>query len=336
MPVTIHEVAKRAGGGIGTVSSVVNNSRPVSEETRQKVLTAIEELNFVPNPSGRRLSIGRTHMIAGVFPFFVRVSQFERLRGVMSVVGKSDYDISLFVVETTAQRTKVLQTVPHHGRIDGLLIFSFVPNEADIRQIHQHDIPTVLIGAFHPELHSIVLNDAVAAQAAVQHLLDLGHQKIAYLYEYLDEPFTFPSGRARYQGYCQALESAGISLNPKYHCQGSYSYEQGRQTALDLLKLSNPPTAILTYSDQMALTVLKAARDLNLEVPGDLSIISYEDTELAQAAQITAVRQHLFESGVQGVELLLKAIDRSDTSPTCFQLPVELVIRQTTARPVQL
>lgn len=332
MPVTIRDVAKRAGVGIGTVSSVINNSRPVSEPTRLRVLEAIEELNFVPNFRARRLSRGKTHMIAVVIPFFVRVAQFERLRGVMSVIAKSEYEVTLFVTEPTSDRNKVLQTVPHQGSIDGLLIFSFVPTETEIQQISRQKIPTVLVGAYHPDLPSIVLNDALATKTAVRHLIDLGHHKIAYVYEHREEPTSFPSTGARYQGYCQALEGAGLVLNPDYQYQASSNYEQGQQVALDLLTQPDPPTAIFTHSDKLALGIIRAARELNLKIPDHLSILSYEDTELAQAAQITAVRQHLFESGVQGVKVLLNRIDSPDSAPTCFQLPVELVIRQTTAR----
>ena len=330
MPTTIHDVAKRAGVGIGTVSSVLNNSRPVNEKTRQKVLMAIDELDFVPNPSGRRLSMGKTHTIAVVIPFFTRAAQFERLRGVMSVIAESGYDISLFAVETVPQRNKVLQTVPHRGRIDGLLIFSIDPSEADIQRIRRQNIPTVLVEAYHPELHSVVLDDVTGAQTAVQHLIDLGHHQIACINEPLDDPFGFPFSRNRYQGYCQALKEAGYPVDPALHCQDWHNRENGRRMAFDLLNSDNPPTAIFTYSDEFALGVLEAARDLNLKVPHDLSVASYDDIELAHFAQLTTIRQHLFEAGVQGVELLLDAIDNPDLPPVRLQLPTALVIRRTT------
>ncbi len=332
MSVTIYDVAKRAGVGIGTVSSVINNSRPVSEATRQKVLEAIDELDFVPNLSGRRLSRGKVQLIGVVIPFFVGVSQFERLRGVMSAIAKSDYDITLFVVESISHSRQVLQTVPLHNQLDGLVVFSLVPTEADLRRLRQHNVPAVLVGAYHPDLPCIVLDDVAAAQAAIQHLVDLGHRKIAYVNEYLETRFDMPARRQRYEGYCRALEAANLSLNPAYYCQGVDSYEQDRQKIMDLLSMVEPPSAVLTYSDPLALSVLKIARDLDLNIPGDLSIISYEDTELAQVAQLTAVRQHLFKSGAQGVELLFNLINNPDLLATCLHLPVELVIRQTTAR----
>lgn len=333
MPNTIHDVAKRAGVGIGTVSSVINNSRHVNETTRQRVLSAIAELDFVPNPSGRRLSMGKTHTLGIIIPFFTGSSQVERLRGVMSVIASSDYDISLFTIETFTQRNKVLQTVPRRGRVDGLLIFSMTLSESDVRRICQEEIPAVLVETSHPALPSIFVDDVAAAYSAVKHLIDLGHRRIGYISDYLDDPFgTF--SRNRYVGYQQAHEEAGLPVCPDYLRQDDHSRANGRRMALELLHLPHPPTAIFAYSDEFALGVLDAAGELNLQVPRDLSVVGYDDIELAHFAQLTTVRQHLFDSGVQGVEVLLDAIDnKSETSPIQLQLPTELVIRHTTAPP---
>jgi LacI family transcriptional regulator len=333
VPATIHDVAKRAGVGIGTVSSVLNNSRPVNEATRQKVLAAIAELDFVPNPSGRRLSIGKTHTIGVVIPFFTIASQTERLRGVMSVIAESDYDIGLFAVETVPQRTKTLQTISRRGRIDGLLIFSLDPSEDDLRRIRQENVPVVLIEAYHPDLHSIFLDDVTAAQQAVEYLISLGHCRIAYISEPWGDPFGSPFMFNRYTGYSRALEAAGIKLEPVYHAQGPMSREGGRQMGLQLFSLPNPPTAVFAFSDVQALGLIEAARELKLKVPDDLSVIGYDDIDMAYYAQLTTVRQQLFESGVQGVELLLEAIDKPGMPPVHRQLATELIIRQTTAPP---
>ncbi len=333
MAVTIHDVARRAGVGIGTVSSVLNNSRPVNEATRQKVLTAIEELNFIPNPSGRRLSMGKTHTLAVVIPYFTIASQFERLRGVMSVIAESDYDISLFAVETIPQRNRVLQTVPHRGRMDGILIFSLNPSEDDLRRIRQENIPTVLVEASHPDLPHILLDDTTAAAEAVQHLVDLGHTRIGFIGDYADDLFGSGFSRHRYTGYCQVLEAAGLPIRSDYYREGWPNRENGWQMALDLLNLPEPPTAIFAFSDELALGVLEAARDLELSVPDQLSVVGYDDIELAHFAQLTTVRQHLVESGIQGVELLLDAIDNPEAAPVRMQLPTELVVRRTTGPP---
>lgn len=336
MPATIYDVAQRAGVGIGTVSSVLNNSRPVNEATRQKVVTAIAELNYTPNPSARRLSIGKTHTIAVVMPFFTLASQFERLRGIMSVIADSDYDISLFAVETVPQRNKILQTVPRRGRVDGLLIFSLNPTEDDLSRIRQEKFPAVLVESAHPDLTHIFLDDVTAARNAVAHLIQLGHTKIGYISDLLDDLFSTFLSLHRYQGYCQALTAAGIPINPDYRRERWHSRENGRQMALELLNLPDPPTAIFCFSDELALGVMEAARNLNLNIPRDLSIVGYDDIELAHFVQLTTVRQQLFESGVQGTTLLLDLIANPDLPPSGFQFPTELVIRYTTAPPGQI
>jgi len=330
-PVTIHDVANHAGVGIGTVSSVINNSRPVNEATRQKVLSAIKELDFVPNPSGRRLSLGKTHTIGVIIPYFTIASQIERLRGVVSVIGASDYDISLFTIETIPQRNQVFQTVPRHGRIDGLLVFSISPTEKDLLRIRRENIPTVLVEATHPDLTHIFIDDVAAARTEEEHLIELGHHKIAYISDYLDDPFGSNFSRHRYDGYAQALDAANIPIRPQYHRQCYLNRQEARRTATKLLQLPDPPTAIFAFSDELALGVLEAARDFNINVPDDLSVVGYDDIELAKFAQLTTVRQNLFESGVQGVELLLNVIKHPHIPPSQLQLPTQLIVRRTTA-----
>lgn len=333
MPATIHDVAKKAGVGIGTVSSVLNNSRPVNKATRERVLKAIAELDFVPNPSGRRLSMGKTHTIGVVIPFFTISSQSERLRGVMSVIAGSDYDITLYSVESVPQRNKVFQRVPRRGRIDGLLIFSLTPTEDDFYRISQGNMPTVLVEGFHPQLHSLSVDDCLAAQHAVEHLIQLGHKKIAYIGDYLDDPFGTFFSRNRYQGYCQALQKAGLPVLVEYRRLGWLDRNEAREMTLELLHLPEPPTAIFSFSDEQALGALEAARDLGLNVPGDLSVVGYDDIRLAEFAQLTTVRQNLFGSGVRGVELLLSLIENPQDIPSRIRISTELIIRKTTAPP---
>lgn len=333
MPTTIHDVAKRAGVGIGTVSSVMNHSRPVNETTRQKVLTAVAELNYVPNPSARSLSMGKTHTIAVVVPFFTSAAQMERLRGVMSVIAESDYDINLFAVETIPQRDKVLQSI-HQGSVDGLLIFSLYSNDSDLERIAQEKIPTVLVESTHPTLPHLFVDDIAAAKTAVNHLIDLGHRRIAYISSYLDDPFGSPFSYNRYLGYCQALQEAGLDVEANYQLQGKHNRESGRTMAHHLLTQADRPTAVFTFSDELALSVLETARDLQIAIPQELSVVGYDDIELAHFAQLTTIRQHLFASGQQAVSWLLELIGTTpNPANTSRAMTPELIIRQTTAPP---
>jgi len=188
----------------------------VRESTRQRVLQAIEELHYTPNPLARRLSLGKTLTIAVIVPFFTRPSFVERLRGIEYVLADSENDLILFNVETTAWRDEYFHTVPRRERIDGLLIISLSPRDAEVAHFLQAGVPTVLVDARHPQLNRVVIDDVNGGYMATQHLISLGHRRIGYVSDQLENPFNFVSSRDRYEGYRQALAEAGIRFRPDY------------------------------------------------------------------------------------------------------------------------
>jgi DNA-binding LacI/PurR family transcriptional regulator len=332
-PATIRDVAKKAGVGLGTVSRVINNSPLVSEATRKRVLQAIDELNYVPSPTARRLSLGKTLTIAVIAPFFTRPSNIERLRGIENSLAESEYDLIVFNVETVERRDTLLREVPRRERADGVLIVSLSPRDSDIPFLARAGVPIVLIDAHHPSLPRVVVDDVKGGYVATQHLIDLGHSRVGYISDILENPFNFISSRDRYQGYQRALEEAGIPMRPDYHGQGMHGRYEACRLAVDMLSLPERPTAIFAASDTQAIGVLEAAQELNLRVPEDLSVIGYDDIEVAEYLGLTTVQQLLFESGQRGVEVLLKALDDPPIETPFEVLPTELVIRRTTVPP---
>jgi DNA-binding LacI/PurR family transcriptional regulator len=330
---TIRDVAKRAGVGLGTVSRVLNDSPLVSEATREHVLKVIAELNYKPSPTARRLSLGKTLTIAAISAFFTRPAFIERLRGVESTLAESEYDLIVFNVETVERRDKCFRDVPRPDRVDGVLIISLAPCDEDVERFANNGVPVVLIDANHPGLSRAVTDDVAGGRVATQHLIDLGHRRIGYVSDPLQNPFNFISSRDRYQGYRRALQAAGIPFRSEYHRQGEHGRYEARHLAAELLALPKPPTAIFAASDTQAMGVLEAARDAGLKVPEDLSIIGYDDIEIAEYLGLTTVRQLLFESGRRGVELLLKALDNPQIEPKREILPTELIVRATTTPP---
>jgi LacI family transcriptional regulator len=332
-PATIRDVAKRAGVGVGTVSRVLNNNPAVSDGTRRKVLAAIDELSYTPNPSARRLSLGKTLSIAVIVPFFTRPAFVERLRGVEYALSQSEYDLILFNVETTVERDIYFRELPRRERVDGLLVISLSPPNGEVNYLLQAEVPTVLIDAYHPSLDHVVIDDVAGGRLATQHLIDLGHGKIGLVSDPLVNPFNFVSSRDRYQGYRQALAEAGISFRPEYHRQAPHGREEARQMATNLLSLPDRPTAIFATSDTQAVGVLEAAQNMGLTVPEDLSVIGYDDIEMAEYLHLTTIRQPLFALGIEAVELLLDSIASPPVAPRRVLLPIELVARGTTAPP---
>ena len=329
---TIRDVAKQAGVGVGTVSRVINGSSAVRDSTRQKVLEAIEILDFSPNLVARRLSLGKTNTIGIIVPYFTNPSVVERLRGVVSVIAASDYEMVLFDVETIARREAYLRDVPRRRQVDGLLIISLELTNEEVGRLERSKIPTVLVDARHPDLNQVVVNNVEGGYIATRHLLDLGHRRIGYLSDYLSDPFNSPV-RDRFIGYNMALEEAEVTFRPEYHLQAKHGREPARKMTHELLDLPDPPTAIFAYSDTQAIGVIEAARERALNIPADLSVIGFDDIEAAEYLNITTVRQALYDSGVRGSELLLETMAASSHSPKHEILPTELIIRQTTASP---
>ena len=337
--VTNRDVAKRAGVGIATVSRVLNDSPLVSVETRHRVQTAIADLDYSPSAVARRLSRGKSMAVAVIAPFFTRRSYVERLQGIENVLSTAGYDLILYNVETVARRDECLRAVPRGERLDGLLIVSLTPDDDEVRQFASLGVPAVLIDAYHPALPTVRIDDVAGARTAVQHLIDLGHRRIAYIGETLDQnPLNFQPIGDRYQGYRHTLDEAGIPYCPEYHRQGKYGWREALHMTHELLDLPEPPTAIFAYSDTMAFGVLEAAQQRGVDVPGRLSVIGFDDVEIAQYFRLTTVRQPLHESGARGAELLLEGMD-SDDEPTAvgprhIVQPTELVARSTTGPPL--
>jgi len=330
---TIRDVAQKAGVGLGTVSRVLNNSPLVSGATRQHVLEVITALNYSPSPVARRLSLGKTLTIAAIVPFFTRPSVVERLRGVEATLAESEYDLIVFNVEAVERRDVCFRDVPRRERVDGVLIMSLAPRDKDVARFVRAGVPVVLVDASHPALSRAVTDDVAGGQMATQHLIDLGHRRIGYISDPLESPFNFTSSRDRFQGYRQALAAAGIPFRLEYHRQGEHGHYEARRLAAELLALPEPPTAIFAASDTQAMGVLEATQDAGIVIPQGLSVIGYDDIEIAEYLRLTTIRQQLFESGVRGVELLLETLDTPSREPVCEVLPVELVVRETTAAP---
>ena len=329
---TIRDVAKKAGVGVGTVSRVLNGSSSVKETTREKVLNVIEELHYSPNPAARRLSRGKTMVIGAIVPYFTNPSVVRRLQGVVSVIAESAYDLILFDVESEEHRDVFLRNVPRRQMVDGLLIVSLTPSDEDVQHLLQAHMPTVLVDANHPQLSRVIVDNVAGGYQATKHLIDLGHRKIAFISDFLDDPFNSPV-RDRFQGYQNALFEASLPFYSKYHRQGVHGRSQAKKMTHELLDLPIPPTAIFAYSDTQAVGAIEAARERNVNIPQDLSVVGFDNIEAAEYLQITTIRQALYDSGVHGAQLLLNLMEKPSSTPVEISLPTELVMRQTTASP---
>jgi DNA-binding LacI/PurR family transcriptional regulator len=329
-PATIADVARRAGVGVGTVSRVLNDSPQVRPRTRERVETAIDELDFRPSLAARSLSLGRTHSIGVVVPLVTSPSAMQRLGGFISVMTRSTYDVVLFDVEQPSQGDEHLRRLSHGGGADGVLVVSLRPSDEQVERFVASRTPVVLLDAAHPRLAHVTIDDVEGGRLAARHLLDLGHRRIAYVG---DAPTGFGWGSHRRTGYEDALRAAGLEPEDGLAREGAHGREVAQAQAAELLALPEPPTAVFAASDTQALGVLDAARDAGVRVPGALSVIGFDDLEVAEVARLTTVRQPLRESGVRAAELLLALVAGRDDGDRHEVLPLGVVARGTTGPP---
>jgi DNA-binding LacI/PurR family transcriptional regulator len=333
---TLQDVALHAGVSKATASRVLNGSVQVDPSTRRRVLEAMAELDYTPSSAARRLSFGRTLTISVVTSFLTRPQAAERLRGVDAILSDSEFDLVIYNVETVEKRDQYLRGLALAQRTDGLLVVSLPPREEDVSRLSSAVIPVVVIDVHAPAVQGLphVIGDDVAGgEAATRHLLELGHHRIAFVGDEFDNPFAFTSSRHRYEGYERAILAAGIAPRPDLVALGAHSRYEARELAGALLSRPTRPSAIFAASDTQALGVMSAAHEAGLRVPEDLSVVGYDDIEVADYLELTTVRQHLFESGRLGAEMLLREVASRSATPPAIVLSPEVVVRGTTAPP---
>jgi LacI family transcriptional regulator len=311
----IRDVAERAGVGVGTVSRVLNDSPGVASATRERVRAVMDELGYRPSSTARNLSLGRTQTLGVIAPFFTSPSVVERLRGIDDVVGETAYDLALFNIETREQRRIALRRLAGHDRVDGLLIISLPPTGAEVRAFSRDGVPAVLVDVAHHVLPHVAIDDVAGGALAARHLLDAGHRDVAFIGDVKDEAFGFASSERRLQGFRATLRDAGVELAAPHVRRGPFGRETAGRLTRQLLGLRRRPTAIFAASDVQAFGVLDAAARVGLTVPEHLSVIGFDDIELAAAIGLTTVRQPLRESGRAGARLLLRALGDEVTAP---------------------
>jgi DNA-binding LacI/PurR family transcriptional regulator len=328
-PARIADVAARAGVGVATVSRVINGSGSVRPATRDRVLEAVRALNYRPSSIARSLSLQRSMVVAALLPWFTNPSAVQRVRGIVEGLSSSDYDLMVFDIESEARQRRAFELFDHGDRADGLLVVSTLPPEQEVERIRAARIPCILVDAVHPALPSIAVDDVAGGEAATRHLVELGHRRIALIGDTPPE-FRFDWSRDRTRGYERALAQAGIELRPEYVREGTRLLHVARAIAAELLLLPERPTAIFAASDTQALGVLEAARSLRIRIPEELSVVGFDDIEVASYVGLTTVRQPLVESGRRGAQLLLRALGGRPVDLRTELLPLDLVVRSTT------
>lgn len=333
MAATIRDVARQAGVGTGTVSRVINNHKSVDPATRARVLQAISELEFRPSLLGRRLSTGRTGAIGVLAPFMTRPSAVERLRGIEGELSATGYDMVVFNVEAPERRDAVVADLLRGDRVDGLILLAVIPRRDELAELRRTGLPVVLLDGHRPGIDRVVMHDEAGGAMAACHLLELGHTRIAFVGELPRFALNLPASRLRHRGVRGALAASGHPLRPEYTAVGEQGAARAEQLAARLFALPLLPTGVVCASDHQAHGVLTAAGKCGLSVPRDVSVVGYDDLELASFLGLTTIRQPMFESGMEAARLVVDRIRHPRRAPVRVVVDVELVRRSTSGPP---
>jgi DNA-binding LacI/PurR family transcriptional regulator len=327
---TIFDVAREAGVGIATVSRVLNASPLVNPQTRERVVAAIDLLGYRPNAAARALSLGRSHAVGVIAPFFTTHSVVQRLRGIFDRLQANGYDLVLFDVETPEQRAEALRDRARLGRLAGLIVVSLPLDDEEVEALRRDRLPVVLVDVGHPRLPQVLIDDVHGGELAGEHLLARGHRRIGFVGDRAANPFGFASSERRRLGLRAALERAHIEPSAELERLGRHGLEPARELAEGLLGSADPPTAVFAASDIQAIGVLQAASALGARVPEDVAVIGFDDIEMAAVLGLTTVRQPLEATGARGADLVLAAIEGREPGTLAELQPLSVVQRGTT------
>jgi LacI family transcriptional regulator len=254
------------------------------------------------------------------------------LRGVVAALADTDYLLNLRVLERPADRDRAFAEADRRGHPDGLLLVRVPPTDELRSRLTLAGVPLVLVDGAHPDVPGVSVDHRAATAAMTAHLLSLGHRRIA-LVDRARDPFDPAVLADRRRGYRDALARAGLARYAAYEPAAEWSAEGGAAALDALLALPEPPTAVLTGGDTIAIGVLDHARRRGLAVPGDLAVCGYGDVELARYLGLTTVHVPMGDLGRRGAEILLAAMADPNAPPTHELLPTELVVRTTCGVP---
>jgi len=334
--VTHKDVAERAGVSVATVSYVFNHGpRPVSPETRAKVEAAIAELGYYPNELARGLRLQQSSTIGLIIPSTTNPVYAEIARDLESICTQAGFLVLLCNSERQYEREKRFVQILRAKQVDGVVIVPHHEPLALLAPLLQARIPVVVLEHDLPGIHCLAIDDMEGGRIGTQHLLDLGHRRIALIKR---EP-TSSLSTQRFVGYRQALATAGIQFDPSLVIECMTGQAAGDQAMQQLLALAEPPTAVFTHNDVLAMGVLHAIHRAGLTVPGDISVVGYDDTTSAAyfVPPLTTVRYPKTEMGVLAGRTILQLVQGKDNVPAeTIILSVALVVRASTAPPPTL
>ncbi len=336
MATTIADIAKEAGVSISTVSRVINNTKPVNQDLRDKVYAVIKKNNFKPNTLARGLVTKRTNLIGAIVPDISNAVFGALLKGINNAC--SDKEYTIMVCESGGKRESELKLLEilEERQIDGVLYAGIDVDQELVDVMKTKDYPVVLVtqecSVGDGILHTVVHDNVAAVNDATEFLINNGHERIAYIG---GPKHDFSSGKKRLRGYTEALQRHNIELTDTYIEQGEFSLQHGYSSMKKIYEENTQlPTAVLAGNDVMAIGAIQFLLSVNVKVPEEISVIGFDDLEIAEYFQprLSTVRISYFNEGVKAGEVLMDLIENKEKEPMTHYVGHKIIRRNTVQR----
>jgi DNA-binding LacI/PurR family transcriptional regulator len=328
--VNMADVARVAGVSTSTVSRALRGQSGVSDATRDRITSIASGLSYVVSPEASALARRATNRVGVVVPNIGTWFYATMLNGIESLLRSRDLDLLLFHVDGSTDRQQFFDRLPTRRKVDAVIVVALPVTEEQVQRLGMTGVHVVVAGGRLGSFPHVKIDDVGAGLMAVEHLAGLGHERIAMIRSRDAEGVSWPADQDRAQGFRLGLERVGLEL-----CEDLVVIEKwglrGGQEAMRRLLTRNPrPTAVFTFSDEMALGALHTLHTAGVAVPDEISVISVDDHPMAELHELTTLRQSVHQQGVTAAQMALDLLDGRSPNEPAVSLSPSLVVRSTT------
>ncbi len=329
MSVTIKDVAKQANVSISTVSRVINDSKPVSDEIKKRVLEVIRETGYTPNPVARSLVMKKSHTIGVIVPDIASSYVGEVLNAMEEIAKAYAYEIILCNSYGELEQELKYLNLLNSKQVEGIIFITYRLKQEHKDFIDMNKMPVVMVNRKMQEddnMYSVTVDHFDAAYQMTKYLLEQGHKKIALIRSGTTKE-TF--GIDQLGGYQKALEESGISVNEDFVFDGNFKAPKAYEAVQSMIDSGNLPTVIFATADDMAIGAMNALYDNGFKIPEDVSVVGFYDTKMSNLyrPKLTTIRQPIYDMGAVAIRLLIKLIKGEEVADNMILLPHELIVR---------
>ena len=332
MAVTIYDVAKRAGVGIGTVSRALNDRPNINSETKNRILAIAKELDYTPHSVAQSLASRKTHTIAAIVPFFINYFFVGLLRNIQYGLSAQGYSLLLYSLDRVEDKQLLFEKALSERKCDAILVLSLQVGQEYAEKFRRTRIPVMLIDNYNPLLDSISIANERAAETATRHLIKLGHTHIGLIN---GDYHSFPA-QSRMHGFVKAMQEENLPIDPSFviHCdakigEDGFNEQAGYSSMQQLLAQDKHPTALFVASDVQALGAMRAAKESGLKIPHDIALMGFDDIDFAKYMGLSTMRQPVELMAELAVDRLVKRLQNKTKGLFQVELNAELIVRET-------